>query len=210
MWHVECNHWFQRQAQLALMHLTVLVGWGKIGGVIPRSVLMAQKTGKAGSVAPKERVNIVYKTYVGDAQEDVELPFRFLVLGDFTGRPDDTIIEKRPPIGVDKDNFDSVLAAHEVSVKANVPDQLSETPGHELSVDLKFRAMKDFTPDQLCQQVPELKSLVDLRDALAALRGPLGNIPAFRKRLEAVLDDPEGRKRLMEELNLVLDDKAQK
>lgn len=171
---------------------------------------MAQKSGKEGSVAPKERVNIVYKTYIGDAEEEIELPFRFLVMGDFTGRPDETPIEERQPINIDKDNFDGVLAAQDVSVQLNVPNQLSEQEGDELAVDLKFENMRDFTPDNVCQQVPELKALVDLRDALTVLKGPLGNVPAFRKRLEAVLDDPEAHKRLMAELNLVLDDKDKK
>ncbi len=48
-------------------------------------------------------------------------------------------------------------------------------------------------------------ALVDLRDALTALKGPLGNVPAFRKRLQAILDDPEAQKKLMAELNLVID-----
>jgi type VI secretion system protein ImpB len=166
---------------------------------------MAQKSGKEGSVAPRERVNIVYKTYIGDAEEEIELPFRFLVMGDFTGRPDDTPIEERQPINVDKDNFDNVLAAQEVSVSANVPNKLSSQEGDEMAVSLKFETMRDFTPDAVCQQVPELRSLVELRDALTVLKGPLGNVPAFRKRLEAVLDDPEAQKKLMAELNLVLD-----
>jgi len=168
---------------------------------------MAQKSGKEGSVAPRERVNIVYKTYIGDAEEEIELPFRFLVMGDFTGRPDDTPIEERQPINVDKDNFDSVLAAQEVSVAANVPNKLSGQEGDEMAVSLKFEKMRDFTPDAVCEQVPELRSLVELRDALTVLKGPLGNVPAFRKRLEAVLDDPEAQKKLMAELNLVLQDK---
>ena len=168
---------------------------------------MAQKSGKEGSVAPRERVNIVYKTYVGDAEEEIELPFRFLVMGDFTGRPDETPIEERQPINVDKDNFDSVLAAQEVSVAANVPNKLSGQEGDEMAVSLKFEKMRDFTPDAVCEQVPELRSLVELRDALTVLKGPLGNVPAFRKRLEAVLDDPEAQKKLMAELNLVLQDK---
>ena len=166
---------------------------------------MAQKSGKEGSVAPKERVNIVYKTFIGDAQEDVELPMRFLVMGDFTNRPDSTPIEEREPISVDKDNFDEVLAAQKVSLQANVSDRLSEGEDNELSVDLKFESMKDFTPDRICAQVPELRSLVELRDALTVLKGPLGNVPAFRKRLEAVLDDPEAQQRLIAELSLVLD-----
>ena len=44
--------------------------------------------GKEGSVAPKERVNITYKPATGGAQEDVELPLKILMLGDFTGRAD--------------------------------------------------------------------------------------------------------------------------
>ncbi|HKT99965.1 MAG TPA: type VI secretion system contractile sheath small subunit, partial [Paraburkholderia sp.] len=37
-----------------------------------------------GSVAPKERVNIVYRPATGDAKAEVELPLKLLVLGDFT------------------------------------------------------------------------------------------------------------------------------
>jgi type VI secretion system protein ImpB len=60
--------------------------------------------------------------------------------------------------------------------------------------------MKDFSPDNICQQVPELKGLTDLRDALTMLKGPLGNMPAFRKRLEAMMDDPEAQRRILDEL----------
>ncbi len=37
-----------------------------------------------GSVAPKERVNIVYRPATGDAQAEVELPLKLLVMGDYT------------------------------------------------------------------------------------------------------------------------------
>lgn len=168
---------------------------------------MANKSGKAGSVAPKERINIVYKTYVGDAEEDVELPLRFLVMGDFTDRPDDTLLEQRKPINVDKDNFNDVLAAQKINLKANVPNELSEEEGDELNVDLKFDNIKDFSPESIAQQVPELKKLVELRDALSILKGPLGNVPAFRKRLQAILDDPDAQQKLMDELSIALDKK---
>jgi type VI secretion system protein ImpB len=160
---------------------------------------------KEGSVAPRERVNIVYKTYTGDAEEDVELPLRFLVMGDFTGREDDTPIEERSPIGIDKDNFNEVLEAQKVTLNANVPNTLSDEQDDEMSVSLEFQEIKDFGPDAICKQVPELKQLVEVRDALSALKGPLGNVPAFRKRLEAILDDPAAQKRLLEELDLVTD-----
>ena len=162
-----------------------------------------------GSVAPKERVNIVYKSSTGDAQEEVELPFRFLVAGDFTGRPDDTPVEQRQLINVSKDNFDDVLAAQKVKVEASVPDHLSGEEGGELSLNLDFTRMKDFSPDSVCQQVPELRSLVDLRDALTVLKGPLGNVPAFRKRLQGLFKDKDAQQKLLEELRLLDQDKAE-
>ena len=47
---------------------------------------------KEGSVAPKERVNIVYRPATGDAKEEIELPLKLLVIGDFTQRPDDRML----------------------------------------------------------------------------------------------------------------------
>ena len=57
---------------------------------------------KEGSVAPKERINITFKPALGGAQEEVELPLKLLVLGDFTGREDLRKLEDRKPIGIDK------------------------------------------------------------------------------------------------------------
>ena len=59
----------------------------------------------AGSVAPKERINITYKPATGDAQAEVELPLKLLVVGDYTQRADDRPVEERAPINFDKDNF---------------------------------------------------------------------------------------------------------
>ena len=41
-----------------------------------------------------------------------------------------------------------------------------------------------------------------LRDALVALKGPLGNTPAFRKAIESVLADDDARERVLGELGL--------
>jgi len=155
--------------------------------------------GKEASVAPKERVNIVYKP-AGDAQEDVELPLRILMLGDFTGKADDTPVEERQPINIDKDNFNDVLEGYDVGTDISVPDTLSGEAGAEMSVSLKFKSMKDFSPEGIANQVPELKKLLELRQALTALKGPLGNVPAFRKKIQSLLDDVEAREKLLAEL----------
>lgn len=157
---------------------------------------------KESSVAPTERVNIVYKPATGNMQEQVELPLKMLMMGDFTGRQDDRSLEDRAPINVDKMNFTEVMAQQNLKVDVSVADKLSNEEGASLPVSLQFKSLADFAPESIVNQVPELRKLLELRSALNALKGPLGNVPAFRKKLQAMLADDEGRKRLINELGL--------
>ncbi|MGH0034591.1 MAG: type VI secretion system contractile sheath small subunit [Myxococcota bacterium] len=156
---------------------------------------------KEGSVAPKERINIVYKPAT-NMDEEIELPFKMLVVGDFTGRADDTALEDRSRINIDKDNFNQVLAEQKINISMGVDDKLSPDAedGDQLAVDLSIDNMKSFEPEQIVQQVPELRSLLEIREALVALKGPLGNVKSFSKKLKEVLGDDAARERLVAEL----------
>ncbi|MFS2161315.1 type VI secretion system contractile sheath small subunit [Pseudomonas sp. Pseusp122] len=157
-----------------------------------------------GSVAPKERVNIVYSSDTGGAQEQVELPLKQLVIGDFTLRNDDTPVEDLKPIRVDKDNFTDVLKGQNLSLQLAVPNRLSENApeDEQIPVELTFQSMRDFEPDAIVAQVPELQQLIALRDSLKALKGPMGNLPEFRKQLQALMNDDGARERLLSELGV--------
>jgi type VI secretion system protein ImpB len=157
---------------------------------------------KEGSVAPKERVNITYKPATGNAKEEVELPLKLLMLGDYTMRPDPTTVEDRKPINVDKDNFSKVMAEQKLALSLSVKDRLSEQEENELHVNLKFRRLSDMEPAAIASQVPELKKLLELRAALTALKGPLGNEKAFRNKIQTILNDPAQRNRIINELGL--------
>ena len=158
--------------------------------------------GKEGSVAPQERVNITYKPATGNAQAEVELPLKMLFMGDYTGRADPRPLEERKPVNIDKDNFTQVLAEHNLSVDLSVPDVLSGEKDASLAVKLKFRKLSDFGPESVAEQVPELKKLLELRTALTALKGPLGNVPGFRKKIQSLLGDNANREKLMKELGI--------
>ena len=157
---------------------------------------------KEGSVAPKERVNITYKPAIGNAKEEVELPLKMLMVGDYTMRPDPRPLEDRKPINIDKDNFQKVMSEQKLALTFAVKDKLSETEDSELNVNLKFRRLSDMEPEAIANQVPELKKLLDLRAALTALKGPLGNEKAFRNKIQGILSDPAQRNRLVNELGL--------
>jgi len=155
---------------------------------------------KEGSVAPRERVNIVYRPATGNAQEEVELPLKLLVLGDFTGVPDDRPLEDREPINVDKDNFNEVLKAQGLGLNIAVPNRFAEEPEAEMNVELKFNSIKDFEPEAVARNTPELKRLLELREALGALKGPLSNLPDFRKKIQELVKDETARAKLLKEL----------
>ena len=157
-----------------------------------------------GSVAPKERVNIVYRPATGDAQAEVELPLKLLVLGDYTLRNDDTPIEDLKPINVDKDNFNDVLKGQNLSLTMSVADKLDPKAGEDaqLAVNLNFQSIADFSPDAIVEKVPELSQMIALRESLKALKGPLGNIPDFRKQVQDLIKDEGVRERLLNELGI--------
>jgi len=157
-----------------------------------------------GSVAPKERINIKYVPATGDEQAEVELPHKMLVLGDF-GLEDTRALEDRSVMRIDKLTFNNVLNDAGVSLAMSVPSALNTAPDAELAVNLQFKAINDFGPDSIARQVPELNKLLELREALVALKGPLGNVPTFRKQLQHLLNDEQARKQLAQELNLVLE-----
>lgn len=157
---------------------------------------------KEASIAPKERVNIVYRPATGDAQEEVELPLKLMVLGDFTLRADDRLLEDRAPVSIDKDTFNDVMKSQDLGLTVNVPNKLTDEPDAQMKVDLKFETLKDFEPDAIVQKVPELARMMELREALKALKGPLSNVPAFRKKLQELVGDENTRAKVLQELGI--------
>ena len=157
---------------------------------------------KSLSVAPKERINVKFVPATGDQQEEVELPLKVMVVGDFTGRSDDTPLEERRPVSIDKNTFASVLKDMELERDLEVQNVLvDDDPEATLRLKLQFEKLSDFAPDAIVEQVPELKKLAELREALTALKGPLGNMPAFRKALGELIEDDAKREELLSEID---------
>ncbi len=156
---------------------------------------------KESTVAPKERVNIVYRPATGEAQAEVELPLKLLVVGDYTSQKDDRMIEDREPINIDKDNFNEVMKGQDLKLDISVSDKLSDNAKGEIAVSLKFDAINDFDPEAVARSTPELKKLLELREALQSLKNPMSNRPEFRKKIQALVTDDAARQKLLEELS---------
>ena len=122
------------------------------------------------------RVHVTYDVEIGDAIELKELPFVMGVLGDFTGQPCEPLprLRDRKFVEVNPDNFDSVLEGMKPHLAFAVENKLSEdSNAPQLKVDLHFKSMDDFEPENVAKQVRPLKELLDLRTKLSDLRGSL-------------------------------------
>lgn len=136
------------------------------------------------------RVQITYDVEIGGAIELKELPFVVGVLGDFTGQPEQPLakLKDRKFVEVNPDNFDTVLEGMKPHLALSVENKLSDAPdAANLKVDLKFKKLEDFEPQNVAQQVKPLKELLDLRTRLSDLRGSLqGNDKLEELLLESV------------------------
>ncbi|TNB54294.1 type VI secretion system contractile sheath small subunit [Campylobacter helveticus] len=149
------------------------------------------------SKAPKERINITYKAKTNGQNADVELPLKLMVVSNLTGNNKQNL-EEREVLTINKNNFNQVMEKLDINTEFNVKNTLG-TQAEELEIKLNIKSMKDFSPDHIAKQVSELNKLLQLREALMALKGPMGNIPNFRKAvLEALKDEKTKEKLLLE------------
>ena len=152
---------------------------------------------------PASRVNIKYVKYVGDAQEETELPLKLLILGDFTQRDDNTPLEDRKRININKNNFASVMKEQQLKLNLTVDDLLSGEEDSQMKVNLDIQGLKDFLPENIAKQVPELRMLLEVRQLLQDLKGKVVNNTQFRRELERVLHDKDQMKALKEHLDQI-------
>tara|TARA_R110002072_G_scaffold57830_3_gene148272 strand:- start:937 stop:1353 length:417 start_codon:yes stop_codon:yes gene_type:complete len=131
--------------------------------------------------------------------EERELPLKMLFVGDYTLRQDETPVAERKPININKDNFSKVMEGQDLNLEFGVENKLEEEGG-DMAVNLKFKSLNDFTPEKIAEQVPELNKLLELRQALTALKSPLGNNKDFKKKIREIIDNEEARNQILAEL----------
>ncbi|MBL5899746.1 type VI secretion system contractile sheath small subunit [Lelliottia amnigena] len=152
------------------------------------------------SEIPKSRVNIKLDLHTGTAKKKVELPLKLLVAGDFSNGAEQRSLSERQKVNINKNNMNSVLAEFAPSVSMAVENTLAGD-GSENAITLAFRDMKDFEPEQVARQIPQLKAMLAMRSLLRDLKANLMDNTAFRRELEKILLDPSLSAELRGELS---------
>jgi type VI secretion system protein ImpB len=115
------------------------------------------------------RVQIEYDLELYGAEKKVNLPFVMGVMGDLSGKPEEALapVADRKFLEIDVDNFDERLKATKPRVAFQVPNTL--TGEGNLSVDISFESMDDFSPAAVARKVDALKKMLDARTELSNL-----------------------------------------
>ncbi|MGB0894724.1 MAG: type VI secretion system contractile sheath small subunit [Parashewanella sp.] len=152
----------------------------------------------------KNRVSITYDVETNGAVETKELPFVVGVVGDFSGHKPESEkvdLEEREFTGIDKDNFDSVMEQISPRLAYKVDNKLADNDS-QFEVNLSFKSMKDFHPENLVEQVEPLKKLVETRNQLKVLLSKADRSRDLERLLKEVLQSADAIQGLAEELGL--------
>jgi type VI secretion system protein ImpB len=136
------------------------------------------------------RVQIEYDVEVYGAEKKIQLPFVMGVMSDLSGKPAEPLpsVDQRKFLEIDVDNFDDRIRAMKPRVAFSVPNTL--TGEGNLSVDLTFESMDDFSPAGVAQKVDALRKLLDARTELANLLSYMDGKTGAEELIGRVLNDP--------------------
>jgi len=156
--------------------------------------------GKKERIRPP-RVHISYDVELNGAQVMKELPFVVGVMADLSGNPADALPKPmdRKFTEIDRDNFDDVLMSMKPRLAYKVDNKLTDDDT-ELSVELNFNNMADFSPEKVAQQVGPLNDLLEVRGKLKALLSKTEGNDRLEELLNAIMDNTEMRDKLKDVL----------
>lgn len=142
------------------------------------------------------RVQIEYDVELYGAEKKVELPFVAGVMADLSGKPAEALpaVGDRKFLEIDVDNFDDRLKACKPRVAFQVPNTL--TGEGNMSVDITFESMEDFSPAAVARKVDSLNKLLQARTELANLLTYMDGKDGAESLVGKLLKDPELMKSL--------------
>lgn len=153
---------------------------------------------------PKSRLTLTYRTDVQGEKEDVQLPFRLLVLADLskgTSKDAGVDLDQRDIRTLDGANLNAVMKDMGSSMSFSVANRIDPEKAEELALDLPVTSMKSFTPASVAKGIPKVRALLLLKKLLLEVQGNLDNRKDFRKLLRAMAGDDEAVQGLVSQLS---------
>ena len=150
----------------------------------------------------KPRVHITYDVEIGDAIEKKELPFVVGVLADLSGNPENPLpkMRDRKFVEIDRDNFMDILAIINPRLIIRVANKLSDD-NPEISIELLFKNLSDFEPQNIAKNIPSTARLYDKRNSLKNLITKMDGNDALEMILTQIMKNNDNLQKLKKELD---------
>jgi type VI secretion system protein ImpB len=152
---------------------------------------------------PKSRLTMRYETEVNGEPQDISLPLRLAITGDFSqgsSKDRQVDLEERRMRNLDGKNTDAVMRDMGIKLSFSVPNRVDPQDSDDLQVTLPFDSMKSFSPDEVAKNVPKLNGLLTLKRLLEEVISNVDNRKEFRKLLGELLADQDALAKVLEEL----------
>lgn len=152
---------------------------------------------------PKSRLTLRYKTEVNGQPEDITLPLRLLITGDFsqgTSKDRKVDLDERRVRNLDGTNTDSLMKDMGMTLSFAVQNKIDPDREEDLQVHLPVDSMKSFSPDQVAENVPKLKGLITLKKLMEEMLSNVDNRKEFRKLLDELMSNPENLETVLADL----------
>jgi type VI secretion system protein ImpB len=152
---------------------------------------------------PKSRITLTYRTTINGQPETVNLPFRLLVLGDFshgTSKDQSVDLEERKVRSLSGNNLDAIIRDQNIKLKLQVANKINPDESAMLDVELPITGVKSFGPDEVAKNVPQVKALLLLRALLLEAQSNIDNRKDLRKKIYELFANPDQLKAAVAEL----------
>ncbi|WP_226647870.1 type VI secretion system contractile sheath small subunit [Microbulbifer variabilis] len=133
---------------------------------------------------PKSRMTLRYKTDINGQPENLELPLRILIMGDFSGPNSKKVpLADRKIISFKGNNINPVI--EEMGIHVNVTDD--DEKRHLIPI----KNVDSFHPFNVCKSITSLDDMVRSKRALNTLLSSINNSAKFREALKGLINNPD-------------------
>lgn len=152
------------------------------------------------------RVQITYDVEVGDSIEKKEIPFVVGVMADLSGKPEKALpkLKERKLVEIDRDNFNQVLEGMKPRLAFRVDNKLTDE-NSAMAVELKFKTLEDFHPENVAKQIDPIRKLMEARKKLSGLLNKLDGNDRLDELLQEVISSTDSLEKLSREAGIKKD-----
>jgi type VI secretion system protein ImpB len=152
---------------------------------------------------PQSRITLKYRTTINGEEEDIQLPMRTMVVGDFSmgsSKDRQEELEQRRTRTLDGTNrVDDLIKDMGISLKLQVNNEINPDKD-DLELTLPIDGLKSFSPDEVAQHIPQVKALLLLKTLLLEMQSNIDNRRDLRKLIQEICANPEAMQKTLAEL----------